>query len=131
MAEPFATLTDLQKHWPALPGEDEPEAEQKLVEASLVIRALYPDIDQRIASGALDKDIATYVVCRMVKRAMDTPEEVPENATQLSFAAGGFSQSMSLKNSDGSLYLGKSDKELLAPKPRDDGGEFFNIMPGR
>ncbi|MNW35802.1 Phage protein Gp19/Gp15/Gp42 [compost metagenome] len=129
MAEPFATIEDLKKHWPALPPEDVPEAEQKLIEASLVIRAKYPDIDQRIASGELDRDVVTYVVCRMVRRALDTPEDVPENATQMSFTAGPFSQSATFRNTDGALYLGKSDKELLEPQPRGDGGEFFNIVP--
>ncbi|UUX60170.1 phage Gp19/Gp15/Gp42 family protein [Glutamicibacter halophytocola] len=129
MAEPFATIEDLKKHWPALPPEDEAEATQKLVEASLVIRTKYPGIDQRIANGELDKDVVTYVVCRMVRRAMDTPEEVPENATQMSFTAGPFSQSATFRNTDGALYLGKSDKELLEPQPIAGGGEFFNLMP--
>ena len=131
MAEPFATIEDLKKHWPALPPEDVAEAEQKLIEASLVIRAKYPDIDQRIASGELDRAVVTYVVCRMVRRALDTPEDVPENATQMSFTAGPFSQSATFRNTDGALYLGKSDKELLEPQPRVDGGQFFNLMPGR
>lgn len=129
MASPFANLADLRKHWPALPAEDETEAEQKLIEAALMIRQQFKDMDSRIARGDIDADVVKLVACRMVRRAMDLPEDVPENAGQLSFAAGGFSQSMTLRNTDGSLYLGKQDMKLLAPD--DESGQFFNLMPGR
>ena len=56
MASPFANLADLRKHWPALPSEDETEAEQKLIEAALMIRQQFKDIDSRIARGDIDED---------------------------------------------------------------------------
>lgn len=127
MAESFATIIDLRAHWPQLPSEDEDEATQKLKEASLKIRARYRDIDARITSGELDKDLVVLVVCRMVKRAMDIPEDVPDNAQQLSFGAGSFQQSMTFRNTDGALYLGREDLRDLAPQ--DSEGKFFNIMP--
>ncbi|MFJ2618167.1 Gp19/Gp15/Gp42 family protein [Glutamicibacter sp. NPDC087344] len=128
MAVPFATIEDLRNHWKALPAEDEEEAEQKLKEASLMIRSKVEDIDSRIATGDLDLDLVILVVCRMVKRAMDVPEEVPENITQMSFTAGPFGQSATFRNTDGALYVGKQDLSLLAPK-NDDEGTFFNLMP--
>lgn len=127
MAEPLASLEDFKVHWPHLPQEDVTEAEQKLKEASLKVRNRFKDIDARIASGDIDRDMVTLVVCRMVKRAMDVPEDVPENATQLSFAAGAFSQNMSFRNTDGAIYLGREDLRDLAPQ--DAEGQFFNIMP--
>lgn len=129
MDTPFANLEDLKKHWPGLPTEDESEAEQKLIEASLIIRTKYPTIDRRISTGELDPDVVKYVVCRMVRRALDVPEEVPENVGQLSFTAGPFSQSATFRNNDGSLYLGKADADLLAPRPDEDSETFFNLMP--
>jgi len=127
MAEPFATLEELKEHWRGLPEVDEDEAQQKLKEASLKVRNRFRDLDARIASGDLDRDMVVLVVCRMVKRAMDLPEDVPENAGQISFGAGSFQQSMSFRNTDGAIFLGREDIRDLAPQ--DSEGEFFNIMP--
>ena len=127
MASPFATLDDLKKHWPGLPAEDEEEAEQKLAESSLIIRQSFKTIDARITRGELDKDLVKLVACRMVRRALDVPDDVPEGADQMSFAAGPYSESFHLRNTDGAVYLGKQDLRLL--QPEDTTGKFFNLMP--
>ena len=70
MATPFATLEDLRLHWSELPAEREADAEQKLAEASIILRALYSGIDAKIASGQVDSDVVKLIVCRMVKRSL-------------------------------------------------------------
>lgn len=126
---PLATLVDLKNHWSGLRAEDEADAGQKLMEASIIVRGLYP-VDVRIMSGVLDPETVTYVVCDMVKTALDITEtDVPADVTQLSFGAGGFTQSATFKDRDGKLFLTKLHRQLLT-----GGGarnrKAFTIMPG-
>lgn len=129
MATPFADIEDLRKHWSKLPFEDEEDAGQKLVEASIEVRALYPDIDSRILSGRLDPDAPKLVVCRMVKRAMDNADNgVPSGVGSVQESAGPFAQTLNFTNPDGNLYLSKSDKRLLAAGRA--GRQAWTIHPG-
>lgn len=129
--EPFATLDQLKKHWSLLPEEVEEEAEQKLIESSIFIRGLYPSIDAWIASGRVALETVVYVSCVMVatiiKREMEVPES--EDVSQLSFAAGGFSQSVQFRIRDAELFLSRAHRQLLT-----GGGarnrKAFMIMPG-
>lgn len=128
MATAYATLAELQTHWPALPSGREDEATQKLAEASIEVRALYPDVDRRIVSLELDSDVPLLVVCRMVKRAMDAPANQVAGVGQIQNSAGPFGQTLSFTNPDGNVYLSKSDKALLsAGRSR---GKAFTIRPG-
>lgn len=115
MAGDYATLDDLKAHWPDLPADREAEAKQKLHEASVEVRALYPDVDARIAAGSLDPDVPKLVVCRMVKRAMTAPAVAGAEAGvgSVQQAAGPFSTSVSFSNPDGAIYLSAADKRLL------------------
>lgn len=117
MATPFATLGDLRLHWSALPVAKEDDAEQKLIEASIEIRAQYPDIDANIAAGRVDADAVKLVACRMVKRSMDVVEG-QENVAQQGVGTGPFSFQTTFRNTDGALYIGKNDRRLLAPPRR-------------
>jgi len=110
----YAKLADLRKHWPGLPEDREDEAEQKLDEASIEVRALYPDVDARLAAGTLDPDVPRLVVCRMVKRAMDTSRGELAGVGNIQESAGPFARTMTFTNPDGNLYLSKADKRLLA-----------------
>lgn len=112
MAVPFATLPDLELSWPAITVEQAEDAPQKLAEASLIIRALKPDIDALILAGTMDPDLPKMVVCGMVKRALKTPDAGEGVGTQQQ-TAGPFSQSFTYTNPDGNLYLSKLDKRLL------------------
>lgn len=115
MAPPFANVDDLRKHWAELPADREDEAAQKLIEASIEIRALYPDADARIAALTLDPDVPKLVVCRMVKRAMDNASRGGmDGIGSVQESAGPFAQTLNFTNPDGNLYLSKSDKRLLA-----------------
>lgn len=115
MAPPFASVADLRDHWAELPYDREDEAAQKLIEASIEIRALYPDVDARIVALTLDPDVPKLVVCRMVKRAMDNASRGGmDGIGSVQESAGPFAQTLNFTNPDGNLYLSKSDKRLLA-----------------
>lgn len=130
--EPFATLDQLKKHWSLLPEEVEEEAEQKLIESSIFIRGLYPSIDAWIASGRVALETVVYVSCVMVstviKRELNTPEA--EDVSQLSFAAGGFSQSVQFRIRDAELFLSRVHRQLLTGGGA-RGRKAFMIVPGR
>lgn len=128
MATSYATLANLRSHWAALPEIREEEATQKLFEASVEVRALYPDVDRRLATEELDSSVPELVVCRMVKRAMDAPENQVAGVGQIQNSAGPFGQTLSFTNPDGNVYLSKSDKALLsAGRAR---GKAFTVHPG-
>jgi hypothetical protein len=130
MASDYATLADLKAHWPALPSESEPEAQQKLHEASVEVRGNYPDLDQLIAAdGGMDSEVPKLVVCRMVKRALDVSSEAPTAGFEsIQFGAGPFTMGGQVHNPDGNVYLSAADKRLLGrSRPR---GQAFTIHPG-
>jgi len=133
MASDYATLADLKLHWPDLPAEDEPEATQKLHEASVEARGNYPDIDVRLSipveDGGMDPDIPRLVVCRMVKRAMDISEDAPTAGMEsIQFGSGPFSMGGKVLNPDGNVYLSAADKRLLGKsRPR---RQAWTIHPG-
>lgn len=120
MAEPFATVDDII---PAPPADRLEEAQDKLDEASIEIRANYPSIDRRIANGDLDPDAAKVVTVRMVKRALEI-KTLPgvDSATG---QTGPFMSTLRFTSPDGAVYLSKADKRMLAPKKK-----AFSIYPG-
>lgn len=133
MAADYATLADLKQHWSKLPAGDEEDAQQKLHEASIIVRGSFPDLDGRlilpVGRGGIDPDVPRLVACRMVKRAMDVVEDAPTTGLEsFQFGAGPFSMGGKVHNPDGSLYLTAADKRLLvAPRgPR----KAFTIHPG-
>lgn len=129
MAEPFAQVQDLRTHWPGLPAESDSEASQKLIEASIEIRGLYPDVDMRISAGSLDPDVPKLIVCRMVKRALAVDDDAPAAGMEsFTFGAGPFSMGGKVHNADGAVYLSAADKRLLN-KPRSS-RRAWTIIPG-
>lgn len=131
MAEPFATLAELKAHWPGLPAEYDDEATQKLSEASIIIRGLYPGIDERISSGKLDADVVKLVVCQMVttviKREIDGDDA--DRFEQKQFTSGPFQQSVSYRIREAALFLTKLHKQLLSGGSGRN-GKAFMIVPG-
>lgn len=130
MAADYASLADLKEHWSALPAEDEEEAQQKLHEASVEVRGLYPDLDARIAGGSLDADVPKLVVNRMVKRALEPRDEnaPPAGTESFQVGAGPFTMGGKIANPDDALYLTAADKRLLGrSRPK---AKAWTIHPG-
>lgn len=110
MAEPFATVADLEARWRPLTPTETTTATALLDDASAMIRAEAPGIDQRVDDGQLDPAVPLMVVCRMVKRAMHTSGD---GVTQQQQTAGPFSQMLSFSNPQGDMYLTKADRRML------------------
>lgn len=127
MTSDYASLEDFKAHWPDLDPDAEVEAAQKLHEASVEIRALYPDLDARLESGALDPDAPRLVACRMVKRAMSSPVEAEAGVTQVAYTTGPFTGSRSFSNPDQAVYLSAADKRLLGTSR--DTRRAFTVFP--
>lgn len=111
MAESFAYASDLAAIWRALTAEETARASMLLEVASRRIRAELPDVDARIAAGALDAALVGDVAVSMVRRAMIGADG--EGVTQQSESAGPFSRSETYANPMGNLYLTGAERSLL------------------
>lgn len=117
MAEPFATVQDVIARWRPLTSDEYLIAEVLLGDASLMVRAEFGDIDQRIASGALDPGAPLSVVCQMVRRSMQA-SSVPGGAKSLQESVGPMSFSVTYENAAGNLFLSAAERALLGgPNP--------------
>ena len=112
MTEPFASVGDLERRWRPLTSEEISVAEALLGDASVMIRSEAPGIDAKILAGELSPDAPLQVACRVVKRAMQGPEDLGGVST-FQDTAGPFSHSMTFANPAGDLYLAKADRRLL------------------
>jgi hypothetical protein len=117
MADAFATPEDLEKRWRPLLGPERDRAETLLGDASVMLRAEYPDLTARTtavppALPELDPAVPLMVVCKMVKRSMlAAVDQPPVSAQQQS--AGPFAQSLTFSNPTGDLYLSKAERRML------------------
>lgn len=113
MAEPFATVPDLEARWRPLTEAEKARAAVLLQDASAMLRAECPDLDQRITDGTLDPEIPKMIVCAMVRRAMYVSEDIGEGVSALQQTSGPFTRSVSWSNPNGNLYLSKAERKLL------------------
>lgn len=113
MAEPFATADDLVARWRPLSESEQATAEALLADASAMIRAERPGIDELLAADppGMDPSLPRMVACAMVKRAMigiDTG-----GASSVQQTAGPFSKSTSFANPAGDLYFTRQERQAL------------------
>lgn len=125
---PYSTIQEFKAHWSAMPEDRTGEATQKLLEASIEVRANYPDINERLSAGTLHREVVRLVVNRMVKRAMDTPMEDFAGVQSATAQAGPLAQTLNFVNPEGDIYLSKKDHRLL--RPASESSAPFTIMPG-
>lgn len=111
--EPFATPDDIESRWRPLSADEMALASTLIDDASDVVRSRWPDIDDRIALGALPSARATRVVASMVKRAMMNRDS--EGVTQAQQGTGPFTQSLTYSNPTGNLYLTGDEIKALSP----------------
>lgn len=108
--EPFATLLDLKARGTCPP--DEGVAQALLSDASALLRAELPTIDDRIDEGKLDPSLPRMVVCQMVARAIGT-SDAALGMTQVQTTTGPFSGGFTVSNPGNRLWLSKADRRLL------------------
>jgi hypothetical protein len=114
MDEPFATIDDLEIRWRELLPSEIPKAEILLSDASDQLRTLFPDIDERIKKGKTKSGIVKSVVCAMVKRAMQEPDEMfGGSVSAFGQSVGSASENYTFRNPDGDLFIKKSEIKAL------------------
>ena len=108
---PFATAADVAARWRTLTSDEQTTADTLAADASDMIRARWPDVDDRIAAGTLTALSLTRVVANMVKRAMIVGDNGGlESRTE---GTGPFSYSDKFTNPNANLYFTAEDVRLL------------------
>ena len=110
MGAPFASPDDVDALRPLDPDE-RGRAGVLLGYASALIRKSAPDIDTRIAAGALDPDLARMVAVDMVIRVLRNPDGVRQETV------GPSSISYDTTAAPGQLVLTPDDLAMLMPPP--------------
>lgn len=119
---PFATASDVAARWRTLTSEESARASVLAEDASDMIRARWPDVDDRVTAGTLSALSLTRVTANMVKRAMIVGDS--EGLESRSEAAGPFNYSDKFANPNANLYFTAEDVRLLAGKR---GGRAFGV----
>jgi hypothetical protein len=117
----YATTSDLEARWRPLTEAESTVAGILLGDASAQIRAEFPTLDAAIAgdeAAGIDPNVdlarsATRVVCAMVRRAMDAPDDGGFGISTVQETTGPFSRSFNYSNPMGDLYLTKAERKLL------------------
>lgn len=108
--EPFATPSDVAARWSGYRDSDEDIAATLCEDASSILRAEFPDIDDRIANGSLDRARATQVVAGMVKRALIAPMDGVDSQSE---TVGPYSYSQKYANAMQNIFLVAPDRLLI------------------
>lgn len=106
VAPPFATVEDLKARWPGFPNGADAHASVLIEDASQLILDTVPSAKYAPAATL------RRVTCSMVKRAMNTPDDL-DGISQMSQTVGGVNMSISPSNSSGDLYLTKAERAAL------------------
>lgn len=119
--EPFATYADVTARYDLAAPEERVRA--RLADATLYLLSLLPRDYERGEDGTYDAMLST-VCAEMVGNALSGPEGL-DGVTGYSLGANGYSESYTLANSTGSLYLTRRQTEMLGL----GGQEAWSIRP--
>jgi hypothetical protein len=108
---PFASTDDVADRWRTLTEAETRLANILIDDASDIIRSRWPDVDDRITSGALREQSLVRVVAGMVKRAMLVGDS--EGVESRGQTAGPFGTNVTYANPAANLYLRNEDVLLL------------------
>lgn len=103
----FATVEELEARWHKLTQSEQAVAASKLLDATDILKARCTSWQNQ------PKSRLARIVCAMVKRSMIADVQNPNGYTQVSQAAGAFSESGTFANPTGDLYPLKSELEDL------------------
>lgn len=125
--DPFAELGDLEDRWKVIPPEQSTRAIELLAAASRYIRARKAiNADVRIASGDLDPDLVTDIVCAMVQRVMSSASPDARSTTA---QTGATSMTTTFEANQGGLRLLRSELETLLPVARKGQASSTDSLP--
>lgn len=104
----YATVKELEERWRDLSETEKGKAAVLLEDAAAIL-------DSELGRCGLEPEGLSgelrYVSCQMVRRAMASPIE--GDVTNLSRTAGSFSESLTLANPSGDMYLTSNERRLL------------------
>jgi hypothetical protein len=126
----YATTSDLEARWRPLTPDEASTAAVLLDDASSQIRTELPGIDARLDVSDDLRRNATRVVCAMVRRAMDVPDDAGFGIATVQETTGPFSRSFNYSNPTGDLYLTKAERRLLGGGVQ-RAGSIDTVPPGR
>lgn len=117
---PFAQPSDVAARFRPLTVEEQAIVAVLLEDASNLLRAAVPDLDEKIDIGEINVDLVKMVVCNMVIRVLKNPT----GATQGSQTAGPFTVSTSYDETTRSLSPLDWELNLLG-----EGSKAFDHYP--
>jgi len=127
MAEPLATIADVEQAFRPLTGDEGSQAQHLLVLASALIRNEVPGVDDRLGAGDLDTEVVSNVVAAIVIRGLRNPD----GARQKSETVGPFTHSSTYADTVSQLSLLPYERRLLAPATgRLAGLGTIRVQPG-
>ena len=109
---PFATATDYTDRGFDTSAWGPVVLDMRLAAASRWLRQNAPGIDDRIASGELDPELVTDIVCTMVARTAPV-DDLSDGLESIQQSAGPYSQTTKRLNPHGDFYLTKQEKHTL------------------
>ena len=133
----YATVADLRQLKRTMTAEEEERAESviPIICAELRIRAdmVGKDLDEMVSSSADYASVVKSVVCDITIRELDAIRTSESNAiysqaSQISESAGGLSQSFTLPNTGGGIFIKKSELTRLGLRRQVLG--VINMMGG-
>ncbi len=107
---PLAVVGDVAELYGSLTPAQEGLVSALLRRASALVRGAYPDLDQRIAAGTLDRDTVSHAVVNMVLRVMSNPRGLRSETV------GPFTRTWDTEKATGLLALTSAETSMLAPK---------------
>lgn len=122
----YSTVDQFRLHAPEITADDA-VIKQRLLEASLIVDANFPDVERRVLNGTLNDALPELVVNRMVKRSLETMD-APSGVDSIQSTAGPFTESVHFSsNRDGNIFLSGQDKAML--RGARSTGRAFTIFP--
>lgn len=119
----FASSDDVADRWRPLSEDEQALVNVLIDDASTLLRARFPGIDDQIGS-TLDEGTVTIVVSNMVRRALIAPLDGVSQETQ---TTGPYSHSTSFANPMRNVFLTAADEMLiLGYRPAAVSGSFSN-----
>ncbi len=113
---PFATVDELEAFWRVLTDAEQERAEILLTLASnrlrLIAEGSVTDLDAKVLASEAYKSTLQWVVMEAVKRALQTPIDLPPVETY-SQTAGPYSENYKYTNPTGDLWFKKAELSAI------------------
>lgn len=120
----FATSFDVADVWRPLSDAEQSVADTLASYASTLLRGRFADLDDRIADGSLNSDLAQLAVVQMVIRVLRNADFVRSESID------DYSVTYATETLSGELEITGAEAALLAPTPTRAAAGSFRVTPG-